>query len=266
MDLKIKGKNALVTGSSDGIGKAIAQRLAREGAKVFIHGRNEKKATKVAEEIKADGGDVEVVIGDVSSDEQVNKVVEYIKSKSGIEILVNNAGYYENKSWWTTSSDDWVSTYQTDVLSSLRFIQGLVPDMKKNGWGRVIQIGSGTGSQPFANYPHYCAANAARTNATVSLARELKGTGVTSNIISPGLIVTDSVKDWFMKLGKENNWGESWEEIEAEAVKQILPNDIGRFGKVEEIADVTAFLASPLSAYVSGANWRVDGGAMIGIN
>ena len=266
MDLRLTNKRALVTGSTDGIGKAIAERLASEGAQVTIHGRNREKAERVAERIREAGGTVGIAIGDVGTDDGVAAVIAEIEQGEPIDILVNNAGHYDNRNWWTATTEDWISTNHTDVLSAVRFIKALVASMKERGWGRVVQIGSGTGAQPFADYPQYCAVNAARTNMTVSLARELKGTGVTSNIISPGLIVTDSVRAWFSALGKENGWGETWDEIEAAAVREILPNDIGRFGKPEEVADVVALLASPLSSYVSGANWRVDGGAMIGIN
>lgn len=266
MDLHLNDKRALVTGSSDGIGKAIAERLAREGAAVIVHGRNRDKAERVAAGIRETGGQVEIAIGDVGSDEGAASVVGSISAGGSLDILINNAGHYDNRTWWTATTEDWVGTYQTDVLSAVRFIKAFVPAMKERGWGRVIQIGSGTGSQPFAGHPQYCAVNAARANATVSLARELKNTGVTSNIVTPGLIVTDSVRAWFTDLGRQNGWGETWEQIEAAAVREVLPNDIGRFGVPEEIADVVAFLASPLSAYVSGANWRVDGGAMVGIN
>jgi len=124
-----------------------------------------------------------------------------------VDILVNNAGFYENRTWWTATPEDWVATLQSDLLSSVRLIQALVPTMKARGWGRVIQIGSGTGAQPFAGYPQYCAVNASRTNAAVSLARELKGTGVTSNVVSPGLVVTAAVREWFTALAPEHGLG-----------------------------------------------------------
>ena len=266
MDLDLTGKRALVTGSSDGIGKAIAMRLAAEGTEVIVHGRNEERANAVCEEIVDAGGQAFVILGDIATDQGAQDVIEEVAFAEGIDILVNNVGHYDNRSWWDVTIEEWIGTVQTDLLSSVRLIQGLVPAMKDKGWGRVIQIGSGTGAQPFARYPQYCSTNAARTSAMVSLARELGGTGVLANTVSPGLTLTGSVRDWFTKLGEERGWGDTWDEIEAAAVREVLPNDIGRFAKPEEVADVVAFLASPLASYVSGANWRVDGGSTIGIN
>ena len=266
MDLRLDNKRALVTGSSDGIGRAIALRLAAEGAEVIVHGRNAERANAVRDDITGSGGQAIVILGDVATDAGAQGVIDGVEAAGGIDILVNNVGHYDNRSWWDVTMEEWIGTVQTDLLSSVRLIQGLVPAMKDKGWGRVIQIGSGTGAQPFARYPQYCSTNAARTSAMVSLARELGGTGVLANTVSPGLTLTGSVRDWFTKLGEERGWGDTWDEIEAAAVREVLPNDIGRFAKPEEVADVVAFLASPLASYVSGANWRVDGGSTIGIN
>jgi len=266
MDLQLIGKRALVTGSSAGIGEAIAKALAAEGAAVLVHGRSAPRAQAVAARIREAGGRAEVVLGDLSTDGGAAEVARQALAGGPVDILVNNAGFYENRTWWTATPEDWVATLQSDLLSSVRLIQALVPAMKARGWGRVIQIGSGTGAQPFAGYPQYCALNAARTNAAVSLARELKGTGVTSNIVSPGLVVTDAVREWFTALAPDHGWGDTWDAIEGGAVRDVLPNDVGRFGQPEEIAAVVAFLASSLSSFVSGANWRVDGGSTLGIN
>jgi len=199
MDLQLTGKRALVTGSSSGIGEGIAKALASEGATVLVHGRSAPRAQAVAAAIKEVGGRAEVVLGDLATDDGAAEVARQALADGPVDILVNNAGFYENRTWWTATPEDWVATLQSDLLSSVRLIQALVPAMKARGWGRVIQIGSGTGAQPFAGYPQYCAVNAARTNAAVSLAREMKGTGVTSNIVSPGLVVTDAVRDWFKR-------------------------------------------------------------------
>jgi len=266
MDLQLNGKRALVTGSSSGIGEAIVKAIAAEGAAVLVHGRSAPRAEAVAAAIHQAGGRAQVVLGDLSTNDGAAEVARQALAGGPVDILVNNAGFYENRTWWTATPEDWLATLQSDLLSSVRLIQALVPTMKARGWGRVIQIGSGTGAQPFAGYPQYCAVNASRTNAAVSLARELKGTGVTSNVVSPGLVVTAAVREWFTALAPEHGWGETWQTIETGAVRDVLPNDVGRFGQPEEIAAVVAFLASPRSSFVSGANWRVDGGSTLGIN
>jgi NAD(P)-dependent dehydrogenase (short-subunit alcohol dehydrogenase family) len=141
-------------------------------------------------------------------------------------------------------------------------IQRIVPQMRERHWGRVIQIGGGLSQQPGAAMPHYNASLAARHNLAVSLARELQGTGVTSNAVSPGAILTEKAQVAFTHLAAAHGWGETWEEIERNATKAMAPNDVGRLGRPEEIAAAVAYLASPVANYVSGAILRVDGGTI----
>jgi NAD(P)-dependent dehydrogenase (short-subunit alcohol dehydrogenase family) len=141
-------------------------------------------------------------------------------------------------------------------------IRRFVPGMRARGWGRVIQIGGGLGSQPMAMQPHYNATLAARHNLAVSLARDLKDTGVTSNVVSPGAILVEATRDWLTESAPENGWGEEWADIERNAARDFVPNDIGRFGRPDEIAGAVAYLVSPYADYVSGATIRVDGGTI----
>jgi NAD(P)-dependent dehydrogenase (short-subunit alcohol dehydrogenase family) len=138
--------------------------------------------------------------------------------------------------------------------------------MTHRGWGRVIQIGGGLAIQPMAVQPHYNASLAARHNMAVSLARELGGTGVTSNVVSPGAILIDAVRDLLLELAPSHGWGDTFEEIEQAAARDWVPNDIGRFGRPEEIAAAVVYLASTQAAYVSGATLRVDGGTIRSVN
>nr|WP_237540612.1 MULTISPECIES: SDR family oxidoreductase [unclassified Streptomyces] len=129
-------------------------------------------------------------------------------------------------------------------------------------WGRVIQIGGGLAIRPLPMQPHYNATLAARHNLAVSLARELKDTGVTSNVVAPGAIRVDSVRKLLTDIAPDHGWGETWEEIERAAARELLPNDIGRLGRPEEIAGAVACLTGPLADYISGATIRVDGGTI----
>lgn len=262
MKLKLEGKRALVTGSSAGLGEAIAKALAREGAEVIIHGRNEERANIVCQSILAEGGKAEMALGDLSFDEGADNVAAVALKTGAIDILVNNAGAYAHTGWMDTSARDWLDTYNLNVVSYIRMVQRLLPEMKKKSWGRIINIGGGLGIQPLAIQPHYSATLAARHNLSVSLARELTGTGITSNVVSPGAIINPGVEKWLLNEASKHNWGNSLEEIETAAVKELVPNDQNRFGRPEEIAAAILYLVGPHSDYVSGALLRVDGGTV----
>jgi 3-oxoacyl-[acyl-carrier protein] reductase len=255
MDLQLTGRRALVTGSSSGLGEAIALLLAQEGADVVVHGRDEVRTRAVAEKVGAKA----VAVGDLATDHGADAVAA---AAGDVDILVNNAGAYDHVGWEDSTPDVWLRTYDVNVVSGVRMIRRFVPGMRARGWGRVIQIGGGLGSQPMAMQPHYNATLAARHNLAVSLARDLKGTGVTSNVVSPGAILVDSVQRLLTEMAPERGWGGEWAEIERNAAEDFVPNDIGRFGRPEEIAGAVAYLAGPYADYVSGATVRVDGGTI----
>ncbi|WP_028932681.1 SDR family NAD(P)-dependent oxidoreductase [Pseudonocardia spinosispora] len=260
MKLGLEGKHALVTGSSNGLGAEIARVLAAEGAAVIVHGRDARRATDVAVAIRDDGGAASVAIGDLATDVGADAVAAAI-GDTPIDILVNNLGIYDPEATWSsTSAGDWLDIYNTNVGSSVRMIQRFVPGMRGRGWGRVIQISSVLGQLPAASQPHYAATNAARNNLAASLAHELKASGVTSNAVAAGGILTTPVRELLTGLAPANGWGEDWPEIERNAVAALGPNDVGRIGRPREYADLVAFLASPLSGYLTGATLRADGG------
>lgn len=262
MNLNLNERRALITGSTAGLGEATARLLATEGAAVIVHGRSADRAEAVAGSIRGEGGTATIAIGDLSTDEGADAVAAAALADGPVDILVNNAGVYDHLSWAEATPELWASTYNTNVISGVRMIQRLVPQMKERGWGRVIQIGGGLAAQPIAAQPHYNATLAARHNLAVSLARELKDTGVTSNIVSPGAILVDSVQKLVTKIAPDRGWTGTWEQIELAAANDWVPNDIGRFGRPPEIAGAVAYLCSGYADYVSGATIRVDGGTI----
>ncbi|WP_221392150.1 SDR family NAD(P)-dependent oxidoreductase [Dyadobacter sp. NIV53] len=265
MDLKIKGKRALITGSSSGLGEAIAIMLAAEGAEVIIHGRDENRTKSVMDRINQSGGKAEYVIGDLATEEGADSVAAAALANGSVDILVNNAGVYRGQPWMDVSAKEWQDTYNTNVVSGVRMIQRLLPQMLKLGWGRIVQIGGITAIQPMAIQPDYNAAMAARHNLTVSLARELKGSGITSNTVAPGAMLVESVKNLILGMAEQNNWGDSWDEIEKNAASQFLQNDLGRFGKPEEVAGAVAYLMSTYADNITGSILRVDGGQTLSV-
>ncbi len=262
MDLKLNGRRALVTGSSSGLGAATARMLAGEGATVVVHGRDESRARAVVDSIIAVGGSAELALGDLSADVGADDVATEAQQSGPVDILVNNAGVYDHMSWNAATAERWADIYNVNVISGVRMIQRLVEPMKQRGWGRVITIGGGLASQPMNTQPHYNATLAARHNLAVSLARDLKGTGVTSNIVSPGAILVDSVADVITDMAPERGWTGTSKQIQEIAAEEWVPNDIGRFGDPDEIAAAVAYLCSEHAAYVSGATIRVDGGVI----
>nr|WP_042193781.1 SDR family NAD(P)-dependent oxidoreductase [Kibdelosporangium sp. MJ126-NF4]CEL20910.1 3-oxoacyl-[acyl-carrier protein] reductase [Kibdelosporangium sp. MJ126-NF4]CTQ98285.1 3-oxoacyl-[acyl-carrier protein] reductase (EC 1.1.1.100) [Kibdelosporangium sp. MJ126-NF4] len=261
MDLQLRGRRALVTGSSNGLGEAIAKRLATEGAAVVVHGRDRDRTVAVAKAISDVGGDVSYAIGGLGTDEGADAVHAEATAGGPVDILVNNVGAYDpSLGWSNVSAQDWADLYNVNVLSGVRMIQRFVPGMRERRWGRVIQISSVTGEVPAASQPHYAATNGARNSLAKSLARDLKHTGVTSNAIAAGGILTPTSRPHLVDLGRQNGWGQTWEEIEPRLVEALAPNDIGRIGRVEEYADIATFLASPLSGYITAATFAVDGG------
>lgn len=269
MDLQLSGKRALVTGSSSGIGEAIAERLASEGASVVVHGRSRERAEGVAERINGAGGRAVVAIGDLSDDSEADALVAAaLGAFGGLEIVVNNAGGIEPTDWEHASPGAWAEIYNRNVISMVRVIRGTLEAVKAGGWGRFIQIGSCVGAAPFAGVPDYSVTKAANANMSVSLSKALAGTGVTANTVSPGPIRTPGAEAMFMSFASSSGIpGETFEEIERpliEAMFGSIPAE--RVGLPREVADAVAFLASPLAGYINGADLRIDGGYVGAVN
>jgi len=267
VDLKLEGRTALVTGSSKGIGEAIAHTLAREGAIVVAHGRDRSQTEQVANAINAKGGRAVAVVGDLVHDGNVQRLVEDAEKLAGaIEILVNNAGGSGAKeSWAETQVDTWRSTYDRNVLAAVRITTRLLPRMQEARWGRVINISSLAAMMPPPIGPDYSASKAALNAMTISMARSVAADGVTVNSVSPGTIhsarLDAQFRDLAAKRGLANDKAE-WHEIERAILPIVAHIPIGRVGHLDEVADAVAFLCSPIAGYITGINLRVDGGML----
>lgn len=264
MDLKLLGYTALVTGSTSGIGAGIARRFAAEGVNVVIHGRSDERAKQIVDEITAAGGMACYVLGDLETDAGATSVIEQSLSAVGkIDILVNNVGGpVEGKvSFFDTSVQEWSDSLNANTLAAIRMIHGLVPAMRERGWGRVIQVSSRNSISPHANMPSYGAAKAAMNNFTLSLSKELAFSGVTSNGIMPGLIYTQQLDHFLRDIATQQGWGDDIDRARTHLLQNICRQTVSRLGQVEDIANYTVFLASPLNDFVTGTVLRIDGGS-----
>ncbi len=268
MDLQLQGRRALVTGSSSGIGEAIVHMLAAEGARVVVHGRNRERAEKVAAEIGAAG----VAIGELATEELVAGVhAEACAALGGnVEILINNAGGNArgntSKPPAAISVEDFIANYRANTLGAVQLCQLCVPDMVAAKFGRIVNVSSAVAMQPNYMGADYSAAKAALNNFTVSLAGSLRGVNVTANVLTPGIIMVDGL----LRFGRQR-FGDpdmSFEDVSnrfaAENVFEMPP--AGRLGMPDDLARVACLLASPLSGFITGANYRVDGGQVRGLN
>jgi NAD(P)-dependent dehydrogenase (short-subunit alcohol dehydrogenase family) len=259
MDLQLKGKIALVSGSTAGIGQAIAAALAREGARVIVNGRTSAAVDAAVTAMKsAAGGDVMGFAGDLSSASVAEKLVQ---QHPQVDILVNNLGIFEVKPFEEISDDDWKRFFDVNVLSGARLARLYLPYMRKRNWGRIIFISSESGMQIPAEMIHYGMTKAAQIAVARGLAEATAGTGITVNSVLPGPTrsrgVGDFVADWAAKSGK------SAQTVEDEFFKTARPTSlIKRFATPEEVAALVAFVASPLSAATNGSALRVDGGVV----
>jgi 3-oxoacyl-[acyl-carrier protein] reductase len=273
MDLQLTGKRALVTGSNTGIGKGIAGVLAREGVTVVIHGRKRDRAEATAEEIRSAGGIAHVALGDLASDEGAAPVVRATLEKiGGVDILVNNIGGTESsgggmRPWFEVRPEHWAGTMQQNVIAAVRMIHAFVPSMRERGWGRVINVSSAGGTQATDGVPDYCAAKAAVINMTLSLSKTLARSGVTVNTVSPGCTRTETFERTLHKLATANGWPDDYESREARFMDLgLFPCAAERYGRPDDIGALVAYLASPLAAFVTGANYRIDGGQCQSVN
>ncbi|MBU1361516.1 MAG: SDR family oxidoreductase [Gammaproteobacteria bacterium] len=257
MDLKLKGKLALVSGSTAGIGHAIAAALAAEGARVIVNGRSQASVDSACAQIQAaPGGQVLGFAGDLSSAATAEALVA---AHPGIQILVNNLGIFEPKAFEDIPDVDWLRFFDVNVLSGVRLARLVLPAMKRVDWGRIIFISSESAVQIPAEMIHYGMTKTAQLAVSRGLAEAVAGTGITVNSVLPGPTRSRGVGDFVEALAKSD--GKSADEVEREFFATARPTSlIKRFETPEEIASLVAYIASPLSSGTTGAALRVDGG------
>jgi len=247
--MKLAGRVALVTGASQGIGRACALALAREGAGIAVAARNQPKLDELVAEIITAGGRAAAFVMDVGEEEQVKAGIKSALGQFGkIDILVNNAGITRDQLVMRMKRADWDSVLNTNLTSAYLCVQQVIPSMLKQRWGRIINITSIFGQMGQACQANYAASKAGLIGLTMAIAREVASRNITSNAIAPGFIET-------------NMTAALSEEFKQNAVKQI---PLGRVGSSDDIANAVTFLASDDAAYITGHVLNVNGGMLMG--
>jgi 3-oxoacyl-[acyl-carrier protein] reductase len=262
VNLGLDARRVLVTGSYRGTGEATARAFAAEGATVFVHGFEAGQAEPVAESIAAAGGSATAVTGDVMNDSGADAVAAAI-GDGGVDVLVNNYGFAAGGHWLEDHAASWTEMYNRNVLTGVRMAQRLVPKMRARGWGRVVFVGTVGSVRPRAVMAGYYAAKTALPSVVLSLAKELAGTGITVNCVSPGILRTAEIESHYLARAAKKGWGDDWAEIERLAVAEVFSagSPATRLGLTSEVAATIVFLASEQAAYINAVDLRVDGGA-----
>jgi len=258
MDFHLTDKLALVSGSTKGIGLAIATGLAREGVKVIVNGRSEKSVKEALEKIRqvVPNAKLEDFVGDLSDAATTEKL---IKQFPNVDILVNNLGIFEPKPFEQIPDEDWRRFFEVNVLSGVRLSRAYLPGMKKKNWGRIVFISSESGIQTPVEMIHYGMTKTAQLAISRGIAQTCAGTGVTVNSVLPGPTHSDGVDEFVKQL----SGGKPFAEFEKEFFTSVRPSSLlKRFATTEEVANLVVYVCSTLSSATNGAALRVDGGVV----
>jgi len=260
MDLQLNGKRALVTGSTAGIGYAIAEALAKEGAFVILNGRTQQRVDQALAQLARSAANAKAagVAADVGSAEGARKVTEAFPD---VDILVNNAGIFEPKHFEEITDAEWSRVFEVNVLSGVRLSRHYLPRMKRANWGRIIFISSESGLQIPPEMIHYGVTKTAQLALSRGLAETTAGTSVTVNAVLPGPTASEGAVTFLDRMAASRQADRKT--IEQEFLRDARPTSLlGRFATPEEVAALVAFVCSPLSSATNGAALRVDGGVV----
>ena len=258
MDLKLKDKTVFISGSTSGIGFAIAKRFLQEGATVIINGRTKESVTTAIDELKllVENSKISGIAADFSKVEDINRLLDELPE---VDILINNAGIFEPKSFEEIPDEDWFRFFEINVMSGIRLSRHYFPKMLKKNWGRIIFISSESAVFIPNEMIHYGVTKTAQLAVSRGLAELTKNTNVTVNSILPGPTKSKGVGSFLEDLSKANNT--TINDVEEDFFKNMRPTSlIQRFASVEEIADTTVYFCSPLASATNGASIRVEGG------
>lgn len=260
MDLKLKGKTAFISGSTQGIGYAIAQELLKEGVLVTINGREPEKTRNTREKLLEEfpSAKIQAIAADFSKKEQVAQILPDL---SDIDILINNVGIFETKSFEEITDEHWYRFFEINVMSAVRLCKKLLPNMLAKKWGRIIFISSESGVNVPENMIHYGMTKSAISAISNGLSKLTKQTQVTVNTILGGPTYTDGVAKVIRQIAKTQN--STIEKMKADIIQQTNPHILlQRFIKPSEIATLATYLASPLALATNGASIRADAGVL----
>jgi NAD(P)-dependent dehydrogenase (short-subunit alcohol dehydrogenase family) len=255
MDLQIADKTALVTGSTAGIGLAIAEALAAEGASVIVNGRTQARVDAAMKRI---GGNVKGIAADLGT---AAGIAQAINRFPDVDILVNNLGIFEPKPFEQIPDEDWFRFFEVNVMSGVRLSRHYLPRMKQKNWGRIIFVSSESGLQIPEEMIHYGVTKTAQIAVARGLAETTKGTGVTVNSVLPGPTASEGVSQFVDQLAAAQS--KTRQDMEKEFFQTARPSSLlQRFERPAEIAAVVAFVVSPAASAINGAAIRADGGVI----